>query len=121
MSENENKPGNESRSDFAEQPSPTPEPSEATSQPQHIACPKCSALVLAGAQLCRVCGSQLPSTTSPSWPSASLSQHPRRNVRRIVGIALIAVLMIGVAGYVAYQQVGKYSERLYADQSLSQV
>lgn len=121
MPDNEKEPSNETQPPLAQQPAPSLKPFNATSQPQRVACPKCSSIVLAGTQFCPICGGLLLSTGPRAWPIVTPRAAPRRRVRRKVGIALIIVLVVGIAGFAAYQQVGKYSERMYADQSPNQI
>jgi hypothetical protein len=130
---NENKVAGEGQPTPAQKPTPPPTlpqqpPANFSMQPQQVACPTCNTLVAVGTAFCPQCGSTIPSTVPPGWPVIPSAPAPKRNVALIVGIVLIAVIVIGIAGFAFYQnqqqlvlQAAKNSEKDAANRSVNQL
>jgi hypothetical protein len=69
-----------------------------------VACPSCYTLVPIGTRYCPQCGNAIPPPTT--WPGTPIpATAPRRNTALIiVAVVLIAVLVLGIGGYLLYQQ-----------------
>jgi hypothetical protein len=85
-------------------------------------------MVAVGTAFCPQCGTPIPSTVPPLWPTAPTAPAPRRNVALVVGIVLIAIIIVGIGGYAFYQnqqqlvlQAAKNSEKDAANQSVNQL
>jgi hypothetical protein len=130
---NENKAGSESPPPPAQQPTPFPtpppqKPANFSMPPQQVACPNCNSMVALGTAFCPQCGNPIPSTVPPAWPIIPPPPVPKRNIKLIVGIVLVAIILIGVGGYAFYQnqqqlalQAAKNSEKDAANQSVNQL
>src|SRR5260370_7868797 len=101
---NENKVAGESQPGPVQQPTPPPTtppqpPISFPVQPQQVACPTCHTMVAVGTAFCPQCGSPIPSTVPSGWPITPPTPAPKRNVALIVGIVLILIIVIAIAGY----------------------
>ncbi len=95
-------------------------------QPQRVTCPTCFAMVPSGTQFCPQCGSPIPPPAGPPVPAAA--PPSKRPIALIVGIVLIAIILLGVGGYVVYNnaqqqilQAAKNSEQNTANQAVDQL
>jgi hypothetical protein len=78
---------------------PPPPPS------QQVACPRCYTLVPIGTRYCPQCGNPIP--PSLAWPGVFApppAPRGRNTAAIVVAVVLIAVLVVGVSGYLIYNQ-----------------
>ena len=107
-------------------PAAPPSTYEVQPQAQQVICPTCFTTVPLGTQFCPQCGSAIP---PPTWaPIPATAPPSKRPVKLIVGIVLIVLLLVGVGGFVLYNnaqqqilQAAKTSDRNAANQSINQL
>jgi hypothetical protein len=96
------------------------------SQAQQVTCPTCFTISPLGTQFCPQCGNTIP---PPTWaPIPATAPPSKRPVKLIVGIVLIVLLLVGIGGFVLYNnaqaqilQAAKTSDRNAANQSINQL
>src|SRR5712692_7636135 len=95
--------------------------------PQSV-CPACFSSVPYGVPYCPQCGNAMPGAYPPVVPPYTTPPSPRKSrVGLMIGIVLVAVIVIGLGGYFAFQnsqqilQAAKDSDQTAANQGINQL